>query len=208
MRSFVIYVEGGGHSTGQKRKLRAGFDAFFGELKEMARKRRWGWRLIPCGARQMAYEAFVNARDHAKDGEINILLVDSETPVTERTTAAHLQARPGEGWDLAGVPPDHVHLMVQTMETWVVADPEALARYYGPGFRANALPARPNLEEESKDAVARALDRATRQTQKGLYQKLMHGSELLKRIDAVKVQQRCRHCEQLFAFLAHAIVGD
>ena len=155
----------------------------------------------------MAYEAFANARDHAEDDEITVLLVDSEAPVTAETPAAHLRARPGDQWDLAGVPDDHVHLMVQAMETWIVADPEALAGYYGQGFQANALPARQNLEEESKDAVANALDGATRHTQKGRYHKLHHGSELLKRIDAAKVQQRCRYCDRLFAFLARAVEG-
>ena len=205
MSRLTIYVEGGGTSAGQRKRLREGMDVFLADLKDMARKRRRGLRLVPCGGRRMAYEAFANARDHAEDGETVVLLVDSEAPVTAAAPAAHLRERQGDQWELAGVPDDHIHLMVQVMETWIVADPDALAGYCGQGFRANALPNRQDLQEKGKEAVASALERATRHTQKGSYHKLRHGSELLKLIDAAKVRQRCRHCERLFVFVAGAV---
>ena len=67
---------------------------------------------------------------------------------------------------MGGISEDSVHLMVQTMEAWIVADPDALAAYYGQGFRASALPSRPNLEEEDKDDILSALQRAIQNTGK------------------------------------------
>ena len=107
---LTIYVEGGGTSAGQRKRLREGMDVFLADLKDMARKRRRGLRLVPCGGRRMAYEAFANARDHAEDGETVVLLVDSEAPVTAAAPAAHLRERQGDQWELAGVPDDHIHL--------------------------------------------------------------------------------------------------
>ena len=102
---------------------------------------------------------------------------------------------------------DQIHLMVQTMETWIIADTGVLSAYYGQGFRENALPGRQDLEKEDKTTVADALDRATEQTQKGRYHKIRHAGDLLASIDPKKVQARCRHCKKLFAALGAAITA-
>ena len=204
MTGVTIYMEGGGNSTGQT-KLRAGMNEFLRELREKVRNNQRKWRLVPCGNRQQAYEKFNNARGHAGENEIIVLLVDSEEPVAAPTPVEHLRMRPG--WDLSGVNEDRVHLMVQTMETWIVADSNALAVYYGQGFRANALPSRPNLEKEDKTAVASALYRATERTKKGRYHKIRHAADLLARTDPTKVRARCPHCAQLFDALGAAIAA-
>ena len=207
MTGVTIYMEGGGNSTGEKKRLRAGMNGFLRELREKVRESRQQWRLVPCGGRQRAYETFNNARGHAGESEVIILLVDAEAPVTAPTPVEHLRTRPGGGWDMDGVDEDQVHLMVQTMETWIVADPEALAAYYGQDFRANALPTRRNLEEEDKTAIAAALDRATERTQKGRYHKIHHAAALLACIDPAKAQERCRHCKRLFDALGAAVAA-
>lgn len=81
--------------------------------------------------------------------------------------------------------------MVQTMETWLVADIDALRRYYGQGFNSSALPQRQNLEEEPKQAIYAALTRATQQTQKGEYAKIKHASQLLGKIRPDRIAARC-----------------
>ncbi len=88
--------------------------------------------------------------------------------------------------------------MVQAMEAWIVADPSALARYYGQGFRLAALPKTRNLEEVSKQDLERGLRQATQATGKGRYHKIKHASDLLKRIDVSAVTSRCGHCKRLF----------
>ena len=95
--------------------------------------------------------------------------------------------------------------MVQTMEAWIIADAGALAAYYGQNFNANDIPRNKNLEEVAKAALATALERATRNTQKGAYHKIRHASDLLKRIAPEKVRQRCPNCERMFFALGQAI---
>jgi hypothetical protein len=202
----TIYMEGGGDSKDQKAQLRQGMSQFLATLKEKARAKNWKWKLTLCGGRQTAYEAFLNGRRQPAAGELIVLLVDSEAPVTAASRAAHLRARVGDGWDLTGVPEDHIHLMVQAMEAWIVADPEALADYYGQKFQRNALPTRPNLEEEPKADCANKLSAATRPTQKGEYQKIRHAADLLARISSEKVRSRCPHAEIMFSTL-HPLIA-
>jgi len=202
---LTIYMEGGGDSKDQKAQLRQGMSQFLVVLKEKARAKNWKWKLTPCGGRQAAYEAFLNARRRPMDGEMIVLLVDSEAPVTAVGRAAHLRQRVGDGWDLMGVPEDHVHLMVQAMEAWIVADPQVLADYYGQNFLRRALPTRQNLEEEPKTDCANKLSTATRPTQKGEYQKIRHAADLLARISSEKVRARCPHAEIMFSTLTALI---
>lgn len=115
----------------------------------------------------------------------------------------HLVAR--DGWNFQGVNDNLIHLMVQTMETWIVADPEALRAYYGQGFRPNALPRHQNLEEVNKSDIKQALDLATQGTQKSKYHKIKHARALLERINPMTVREKCPHCERLFETLLRLI---
>ena len=205
MSGVTIYMEGGGDSKDQKAQLRHGMSQFLATLKEQARAKNWKWKLTPCGGRQAAHEAFLNARRRPAPGELIVLLVDSEAPVTAASSAAHLREREGDGWVLTGVPEVHIHLMVQAMETWIVADPDALATYYGQKFGRNALPTRANLEEEPKVDCASKLATATRPTQKGEYQKIRHAADLLALISSEKVRARCPHAETMFSTLSPLI---
>ena len=193
-------MEGGGRGPSGRAALRRGMDHFLEPVKQQARERSLPWRVVPCGSRREAYLRFKNACENADPDKTRILLVDSEAPVT-LPPQAHLQARVGDRWDLRFASDDTVHLMVQFMETWIVADPDALADYYGQGFNAARLPRRLDLEEEPKASVERALEEATKDTRKGGYHKIRHASELLKRIDQTRVKDRCRHCKRLFEAL-------
>lgn len=94
--------------------------------------------------------------------------------------------------------------MVQMMEAWFLADPEALTAYYGQDFGAKALPGRKNVEDIAKSDIERSLKEATKRTQKGEYHKIRHGSELLTKIDPGKVRKRAPYCDRLLATLASA----
>ena len=197
--NVAIYMEGGGERRGGSRaELRQGMEVFLAEIKNACRARRWHWKLVCCGPRNEAYRHFRNARAN-RDPGIVVLLVDSEGPVGASSCAGHLAAR--DGWDLGRVGEDAIHLMVQTMEAWIVSDPDALGRYYGQGFQMGALPRRRNVEEVSKHDIAQALDRASQGTSKGKYQKIGHARHLLQRIDPMTARQRCPHCERLFETL-------
>ena len=204
MSAVAIYMEGGGNGKGSKAALRRGMDSFLGALKNAARAKGWRWKLVCCGARGETFRAFGNARSNGGDG-LTLLVVDSEGPV-KAGPCAHLAAQ--DGWDMCGVDDGDVHLMAQVMETWLVADGDALAAYYGQGFHAKALPARGNLEEASKATIEDALKRATRHTKKGRYHKIQHADELLARhIEPAKVRARCHHCARLFDMLGAAVGG-
>ena len=130
------------------------------------------------GSRNDAFRAFRRATEQG-DACVVMLLVDAEEPVRE-APRAHLRDR--DGWEMGFAEENSVHLMVQTKEAWLVADGDALAAYYGQGFRENALSATPDLESVSKREIETALETATRATTKGRYDKIRDASQLLERI--------------------------
>lgn len=91
--------------------------------------------------------------------------------------------------------------MVQLMEAWFLADPAAMAAYYGRGFRAAALEGPENVEDIPKKDVLAILERATRHTLKGAYHKTRHAPGILARVDPRKVQSRSTECTRLFTVL-------
>ena len=193
-------MEGGGPRGSGRAQLRQGMDVFLQELREAARARSWRWQLTCCGDRGRTFRAFEAAARQGEPGLL-VLLVDSELPVTAATFGQHLQQR--DGWNLGFASDDRIHLMVQKMETWIVADRQALRDYYGAGFSAGALPRTGNLE--AAPDVDKALERATRNTGKGEYRKIGHASDLLRRIDPETVRRRCPACRRLFDTLAKEI---
>lgn len=197
MSGIAVYMEGGGDGRDAKAALRLGMDSFLTGIKQAAREKSLRWKLVCCGSRHEAFRKFrssFNNRQHT----ITILLVDAEGPVN-RPVRDHLRRR--DEWDLAFASDDVVHLMTQTMETWIIADPDALAEYYGPNFQRNALPNALNLETTAKDDVEDALKAATRLTRKGAYHKIRHAGDLLKRINSREVKQRCPGCARLFRIM-------
>jgi hypothetical protein len=203
VREIRIYVEGGGQDKLTWRKIREGLSNFLDPLRQLARSRRVQWSIIPCGSRNDTFEELkigLRTRPEA----FHVLLVDSEGPVS-RSRLEHLRNQ--DRWDVAFLTEDQCHLMVQTIEAWLVADPEALASYYGQRFRQNALPKRDDVEAIPKDQLYRFLERATSGTQKGPYHKIRHCADLLGRLNRDRVRQRARHCDLLFRTLEAQITA-
>ena len=201
MRDIAIYMEGGGETATTKASLRQGMDMFLAALKSEARSRSMHWKLVCCGGRDSAFRAFQNAIARSGSGLV-ILLVDSEAPLLG-LRCPHLFDR--DKWDVKHADEDIVHLMVQTMETLIAADHEALLKYYGRNFQANALPQSANLESVAKADIAKALHEATRNTQKGSYHKIKHASDLLGRVHPAAVQNRCPNCKSFFEAVTAAM---
>ena len=97
---------------------------------------------------------------------------------------------------------DQCQLMVQLMESWLVADRDALRAFYGPGLNENPLPGLADVELIDKADVLGALEDATRRTQKGRYHKIRHGAKLMGRVDVDRVRRAARHCDRLFRTVA------
>jgi hypothetical protein len=199
-----IYVEGGGDDKLSWRTVRAGLGEFLDPLRQLARTRRVPWSIIPCGARHETYKEFMIGSRRNPDA-FNVLLVDSERPVL-LPRREHLRQQ--DGWDLFSLSDDQVHLMVQTVEAWLIADPEALARYYGQNFRGNVLPGPIDVETIPKEQLLEKLKRATEKTQKGPYAKIRHCADLLCRLNRDRVRERAGHCDLLFRTLEARIGGS
>ena len=198
MAEIRIYCEGGGDGPNTKDPFREGMRTFLKELYEIAREKKIRFQLIICGGRTSAYDNFKTALQIHKDA-INILLVDAEAPVTQ-TPWLHLKQR--DNWDSLGCKDDQCHLMVQTMEAWLLADPDAVSTFYGQGFNANALPKNRDVEKIEKTLLTKSLNNAIRQTNKPEYHKIQHGAKLLGLIAPMKVRQKSQHCDRLFTTLS------
>lgn len=198
MVAIRVYIEGGGDARRDQAPLREGFERLFRKVIGDAPKPR----VIACGGRKAAFDEFKNAL--AKhEGDLCVLLVDSEAPVSKGTSAwQHVRVRPGDKWmKPKGSGDEQLHLMVQCMEAWLVADRAALKRYYGDKFNERALPAASNLEEVPKKDLHDKLEAATRQTKtKGKYTK-SHAFELIAMVDPAKVRKASPHAERFFSFL-------
>ena len=108
-----------------------GWMRFFSNSRKAARNKALSWKLVCCGSRDETFKRFRDAVN-SSPGAVNVLLVDAEEPVSQ-SPRRHLQDR--DRWDLSSIGEDTVHLMVQTMEAWIVADSEALKDYYGQGLQ-------------------------------------------------------------------------
>lgn len=196
-----IYVEGGGDSVAQAAPLRRALSDW---IARALGPEAMHPKIIACGSRRKAYEHFCEGR-RQRPGALCLLLVDSEAPVSGASRWAHVRQRPGDAWDQPGGVTDEVlHFMVQVMETWLLADSEALGIYFGEGFAPRQLPGHPDLEGLSKDEVYRRLQDATRASRRGSYQK-GRDLHLLGLIDPSKVQRRCRHAATFVVELQKAL---
>jgi hypothetical protein len=197
---FWLYVEGGGDKFG-KARLREAFSRFLSEPRLAAHQRSIQWRIVMCGSREEAYRMFQRRLESEPSARV-FLLVDAERLVSG-TPREHLSV--ADGWDLSSAADEQCHLMAQVMESWFLADPPALERFYGKDFAAGQIPKRKNVEEVPKDEVMAALDGATRKTQKGRYHKIQHGPLILESLTPDRVRARAPHCDRLLEKLMKAV---
>ncbi|MBN1294521.1 MAG: DUF4276 family protein [Candidatus Latescibacteria bacterium] len=149
VKEIRIYVEGGGDDKNTKIPLRKGFDGFFSELKLLARNNKIKWYTIACGSRESAFYEFLMAKQ-SHTHAFNILLVDSENPVTTLPWQ-HLKSQ--DGWNLCQDHEENCHVMVQVMESWFMADVDSLKNFYGTGFRGKSIPKVHDVETIDKEKV-------------------------------------------------------
>ncbi len=190
---MVIVIEGGGSTRAEQARLREGFSALLGKVSAPGKR-----PAIRCaGGRDQAFKDFEHT---LRDDPGCLLLVDSEGPVTASTRWEHVRLR--DKWEKpTTATEDQLHFMVEAMESWLAADPESLASFYGAEFKPAKLPKQKNLEEAPKVDVLRALESATNDVKtKGTYTK-SHGFQLIGLVDPSKVGARCPHAAMFFAQL-------
>lgn len=187
-----LYVEGGGDTNSLRSACREGFKTF---LEKTGMKGQMP-RIVACGSRRDAYDSFCTA---VKNNEQAFLLIDSEAPInSEHETGdpskwrpwTHLNKREGDEWTMPENATDtNCHLMTQCMETWLLADRNALADFFGQGFKASKLPNSANaIETVPKQTIYDSFKQATNDCKtKSKYGKGEHSFKLLSLINPDKV---------------------
>jgi hypothetical protein len=183
VKDIHIYFEGDA-------LLRPGFRKFFSKVIESARKQNHA--VLPIATNGTPIRDFGIAQ--RKDASsINLLLLDSEQQL-DGTALRQQQA--------VGFPADRIFWMVELMESWFLADREAVKRYYDDDrFQESSLPANAQVERIPKKDVIDGLKEATRRTQKGRYHKTKHAPGILETIDPDKVAKSAPQCRRLFDVL-------
>ena len=196
MVTAKLYIEGGGDghqggSTDLTRRFREAWKKFFSSAGLGRRV-----SIVRGGGRTQTFSRFVSAISRPTPGTVPILLVDSEG-VVQACHSAWQHLRRQDGWDRPTDASDNqVFLMVQAMETWLLADRDTLGDFFGPRFRANALRQWPQMEEVPKEEILRVLDQATAQCARP-YAKGRVSFDLLSDTRPARVEAACPHAKQL-----------
>jgi hypothetical protein len=197
-----LYIEGGGDSPRQDTEFRAGWTAFFEKagLKE-ARKMP---KPIRGGGREQTFDAYCTAVKTRKPDELPLLLVDSEDVVKAGHDAwQHLKAR--DKWTKpkdAGK--NDAFLMITCMETWFIADREALKDFFKGCWNDKALPNWPDLEKVERKKAYAALVKATANCGERQYAKGKVSFELLKVINPAVIETKFPSAKALLRRLREA----
>ena len=153
----TIYIEGGGDSSQLRSLCRKGFR----KLLENCGFTGYMPRLVACGGRYSAFDDFKIAHANKSNSDYVAMLIDSEDPLKDLDAWEHLKIR--DGWDKPlDSEDDQVLFMTTCMETWIVADRDALTKHYGSELQESALPPLDDLESRSRHDIQKRLSHATR----------------------------------------------
>ena len=199
MVSIKIYIEGGGEG----KHLEIGFLRAWSKFFQAAGLQGRMPRVVRGKGRKNTYDLFCTALKHSKPGEIPLLLLDSEGAVNEEHKIwQHLNSHSDDRFEQpAKATEAHAYLMVQVMETWLLADLDALKSHFGSQFKPDKIPAWKELETQHKSEVFAALEKATAACTQP-YAKGKVSFEVLAKIDPKKVKERCPNARRLLDFLA------
>ncbi|MBN2830427.1 MAG: DUF4276 family protein [Candidatus Cloacimonetes bacterium] len=183
-----VYIEGGGESNSLRTDLRKAFQNFF--ISAGLNKKP---RVVASGSRNEAFDDFCCAVRTLSDNDVALLLVDSEETFTkDDNSVEYLKKR--DSWNFPNdVDSCLVHLMVVTMETWLIADPKSLQESFGAGFNSEVFSKVKDIETVSKEDAYSLLDKAFKDTPSKKYIKGKHSFRALACVDASKVCAVCKH---------------
>jgi len=208
VKEINIYIEGGARNQDRAASaaLRRGFSMFLTKLCPEIRARNIELNTVIVGSTELTCKIFTQANEKSPD-KFFVLLVDSDIAVDETEKSKNfLQNNPKlKKCDLRDVEEKQCHLMVQVMETWFLADVEALKNYFGRDFKKNKLPKTVNIEAIAKDDVLDSLKEATQTRKSSGYHKIKDGAKLLEKISPQKVREAAPHCSELFKAISNEI---
>lgn len=176
-----VYFEG-------DKALKPGFHRFLKEIVEAARSQRCRFQLVEANGTPI--QDFLDAQKTHTDAW-NVLLLDWEDP-----NEAEIRKK-----QLGNCDPESVFWMVQVMESWFLADVDALKAVFK-GLGEAAAKGNPNVEEIPKADALERLNRAAN----GEYHKVKHGAKLLEVIDPAKVRKAAPSCDRMFRLVLAQLV--
>ena len=179
----TIYIEGGGDSKELHKRCRKGFrillenSGFKGNMP----------KLVSCGGRESAFQDFQIAHKNKSNSDFVAMLIDSEDILTDlNETWNHLKSR--DEWDKPpGSENEQMLFMTTCMETWIVADRDALSKHYESKLQESALPPLVNLESRSRHDIHDELSHATRNCSNA-YKKGKRSFEVLEKLSPDKLE--------------------
>ena len=193
----VIHFEGA-------KDLREGFVELFGNHIERARQKRIRFDMIAGGSNAETVKDFLRSC-RRNPSDLNVLLIDSEGPASSAAEAIRA-LRSRSYWDANAATEDgQINFMVQAMEAWFIADPQALASHFGNGFAAGRLLNPQNAESISPNGLTDSINQALRGIggrRRKKYDKVSDGARLLAKIDEATVRRNCPAFGRLMDFLS------
>ena len=210
-----LYIEGGGRADPDPRQMsrtamvddnaeafRRGWQSFFNKAGADGQM----LEIIVGGGQQEAFALFNSQLSRYVGQEETepkpLLLVDSEEPVAGgHTVWDHLQTRHQHRFLRPTAADDHsAFIMVQAMETWFIADPRALRRFFDSSLDTSDFQNLPPLETILKGDALETLQKATLRCRRH-YSKGRRSYGLLAEIDPETVAVACPHAQELLNYL-------
>jgi len=143
-------------------------------------------RIIMGGNKPETIKKFIKSPFDAQ----NVLLIDLDNPRSELEAdiaSENLQAEQAK-----------VCYMIQEMEAWLLSQPDILDAYYQDSSISRRMTKRSPAEIPDPKAE---LQRLTKQTQKGSYHEVKHGSDLLSQLDLSRLITDFPQVEKLIKLL-------
>jgi len=198
-----VFVEGGGDRRETLSRCREAFSRLFAKALGAGRRPA----VVACGSRNETFKRFCSHVALAE--KVCFLLVDAEGPLLAANESVRDLLFRRDGWrQPPGVTDDQLHLMIECMEAWLLADREALVRFYNGDLVLGALPGNPRVEQVPKDDILQGLENATHSSRKGMYHKGRHSFAILASVDAAVLEERAASAARLFVVLRNSLGGD
>lgn len=215
MVRYRLYIEGGGRADPDPPEMNR-----WAMVDDNAEAFRRGWQsffnkagadeqvleIVVGGGQQETFALFssqLNRYVEQRTAEPKpLLLVDSEEPVADGYAVwDHLQTRNQHRFQQPMGADDHSgFMMVQSMETWFIADPPALQRFFGSSLDTSVFEKLPVLETILKEDALKTLQQATLRCSRH-YSKSRRAYGLLAEIDPQRVANACPHAKDLLDYL-------
>ena len=145
-------------------------------------------KLVACGGRRDAFDGFKAAHE-TKASDFVAMIVDSEYPVADIEATWNHVAEYDNWHRPKGAQDDQILFMVTCMETWIVADRDALIRFYDDRLLVRRLPSFRDLERQSRTKIQECLKRATEKC-RDPYRKGKHSFKVLEILDSEVLEKR------------------